>query len=146
MKVRAAELSDADQMATLAASADTAAHWNEHAYSGIFSGSDRVAYVAVSNARVIGFIVAHTVTGECEIENIVVAASQRRQGIGVALVRAVLGLAEAKSATKLLLEVRESNHAARGLYRKLGFNESGLRPGYYSKPDEDAVILTLHLH
>ena len=42
----------------------------------------------------------------------------------------------------LTLEVRASNNAAIGLYEKHGFHRAGLRPGYYQKPKEDAVIMT----
>jgi ribosomal-protein-alanine N-acetyltransferase len=44
-------------------------------------------------------------------------------------------------ATKATLEVRASNVAARQLYAKLGFIESGVRTLYYTQPDEDAIIL-----
>jgi ribosomal-protein-alanine N-acetyltransferase len=53
----------------------------------------------------------------------------------VALVDAALG----ESARHLTLEVRVSNDAALGLYRKLGFASVGLRPGYYR--DEDALVM-----
>jgi ribosomal-protein-alanine N-acetyltransferase len=90
--------------------------------------------------------VAHIVSGEWEIENVVVESRKRRQGIGAALILAVMDAARERSAEKLLLEVRESNHAARGLYRKIGFVETGRRPNYYSAPSEDAILLTLNLH
>ena len=45
----------------------------------------------------------------------------------------------------ITLEVRASNAAARSVYAKMGFNDVGVRPGYYEKPAEDAVIMTLYL-
>jgi [ribosomal protein S18]-alanine N-acetyltransferase len=95
---------------------------------------------------VIGFVVAHVIGEEWEIENLVVAPHSRNQGIGGALVTAVIQVARARSATRLMLEVRESNTAARSLYRKLGFNESGRREDYYSTPAEAAILLALDLH
>ena len=44
-------------------------------------------------------------------------------------------------ATKATLEVRASKTAALALYQRLGFRVAARRPGYYSKPDEDALIL-----
>ena len=44
----------------------------------------------------------------------------------------------------MTLEVRVSNTAARSLYAKKGFSDVGIRPGYYEKPREDAVIMTLY--
>ena len=41
----------------------------------------------------------------------------------------------------LTLEVRASNQAALHLYEKAGFVSSGVRPGYYDEPKEDAVIM-----
>ena len=46
----------------------------------------------------------------------------------------------------LTLEVRASNEAARGLYEKYGFQQAGLRPGYYQHPREDAVIMTRYFN
>lgn len=43
---------------------------------------------------------------------------------------------------EVTLEVRASNHGARAFYRRHGFAETGLRPGYYSDNGEDAVIMT----
>ena len=45
----------------------------------------------------------------------------------------------------LTLEVRQSNIAAQGLYRKYGFEEIGVRKRYYSDNNEDAVIMTKNL-
>jgi ribosomal-protein-alanine N-acetyltransferase len=59
-----------------------------------------------------------------------------------------ISLAEAKAAgaAVAVLEVRASNAAARALYeRKLGFGFLAVREGYYTQPDEDAVVLGLAL-
>ena len=44
-------------------------------------------------------------------------------------------------ASKMTLEVRVSNHQAQNLYRKLGFVERGIRKGYYTDTNEDALIM-----
>ena len=44
-------------------------------------------------------------------------------------------------AREVFLEVRESNRAARALYRDLDFQEVGVRVRYYEKPAEDAVVM-----
>ncbi|HEX7597469.1 MAG TPA: ribosomal-protein-alanine N-acetyltransferase, partial [Polyangia bacterium] len=43
------------------------------------------------------------------------------------------------------LEVRRSNEAALGLYRRFGFVEVGMRPRYYEDNDEDAIVMRLKL-
>jgi len=74
-----------------------------------------------------------------------VAPEQRRSGIGTRLIQEVLLRAEAGGATSVLLEVRESNFAARRLYEKLGFSEKGRRNDYYRDPQEDALLLQIFL-
>ena len=49
------------------------------------------------------------------------------------------------SLARITLEVRKSNTAAIALYEKYGFLSLGIRPGYYERPREDAVIMTLEL-
>jgi hypothetical protein len=66
-----------------------------------------------------------------------------RRGIGNELVKVDETGAENEAATAILLEVRESNLAARGLYEKQGFREVGRRRGYYADPVEDAILYTL---
>jgi ribosomal-protein-alanine N-acetyltransferase len=46
---------------------------------------------------------------------------------------------------EVMLEVREANRSAQAFYRFLGFSEEGRRPGYYSNPVEDAVLMRLGL-
>jgi ribosomal-protein-alanine N-acetyltransferase len=54
--------------------------------------------------------------------------------------RALLDQAERAVASKIFLEVRESNLPARRLYEKHGFHETGRRRGYYQNPAEDAIL------
>ena len=85
------------------------------------------------------------VAGEWEIENVVVATGFLRRGIANELMRVLIQRAKNEAASAILLEVRESNLAARGLYRKHGFREVGRRPAYYNDPAEDAILYTLRL-
>jgi ribosomal-protein-alanine N-acetyltransferase len=87
-----------------------------------------------------GFLVARDLGPEWEIENIVIANSAQRRGLGARLVQEVLERAQTQGTQAVCLEVRESNQAARGLYSKLGFVESGRRKSYYGNPEEDAVL------
>ena len=90
-----------------------------------------------------GFLVARTVEREWEIENIAIAGAARRRGLGSRLLGEFLDLARKRGAESVFLEVRESNRAARALYAKWAFVESGRRNGYYHEPDEDAVVYRL---
>ncbi len=88
----------------------------------------------------IGFLVARNVAPEWELENVVVRAEFRGAGIGTQLLEALLTRARAINSRSIFLEVRESNTAARRLYAKAGFRETGRRKGYYSDPPEDAIL------
>lgn len=79
---------------------------------------------------------------------IAVAKPFLRQGVAEAISRFLID--SRSDITLILLEVRVSNRAARGLYTKLGFREIGLRKNYYA-PDasgfsEDALLMELKLH
>jgi len=124
----------------------TAAHWSQAQYDAILNAphaTGRLILVAETDNKLTGFIVAHTATDEWEIENIVVAESSRRRGIGCELVQALLDAAREQRALAIFLEVRQSNGSASALYRTCGFRETGRRPNYYSCPTEDAILYTL---
>jgi ribosomal-protein-alanine acetyltransferase len=91
-----------------------------------------------------GFLCAKAVAGEWEIENVVVAAEFLRRGIARKLVLELVERAKNGAASTVLLEVRESNRAARRLYEKCGFREVGCRRAYYANPVEDAILYALH--
>jgi [ribosomal protein S18]-alanine N-acetyltransferase len=90
---------------------------------------------------VLGFAIARCATAEWEIENVVVAREKRKRGVGIKIILDLLLQAQSAGATSVLLEVRESNMAARRLYEKLGFSQQGRRGNYYQEPEEDALLL-----
>jgi len=136
----------------------SAAHWTDGYYRQLFraegSGPQRVVLVveapvpaesdsaqaAVSHGEVLGFLVARGVAQEWELENIAVAPSARRQGVGTALVQALLAHVRQADGKAVFLEVRASNLPARELYEKAGFKPAGSRKSYYMGPMEDAVL------
>ena len=91
--------------------------------------------------NVVGYAGLHVVLDEGYIDNVAVEPDARRHGVGSALLEVFCRFGAANLAF-LTLEVRASNEAAIGLYEKHGFHRAGLRPGYYQKPKEDAVIMT----
>ena len=146
MKIRPASKADAAQMHALAQLSDTAAHWRAGAYSQIFDEPGRAAFVAESERGIIGLLVVNTQGRAWEIENLVVRTAERRHGVASQLLEAMMRSARASETTEIMLEVRESNAAARALYGRFGYVEAGRRRAYYSWPLEDAVLLTFSLH
>ena len=91
--------------------------------------------------NILGYAGLHAVLDEGYIDNIAVEEAARRHGVASALLDVFCRFAEVNLAF-LTLEVRKSNAAAIALYEKHGFQQVGLRPGFYQKPREDAVIMT----
>ena len=82
---------------------------------------------------------------EGQITNIAVHPDCRGQGLGLAIVQALIKHAKAERLASISLEVRVSNAPAIALYRKVGFAEVGRRKGFYTRPTEDALIMELKL-
>jgi ribosomal-protein-alanine N-acetyltransferase len=93
--------------------------------------------LAVMDGQVVGFLVYRVTADEREVLNLVVDPGYRCRGVATTLVRT----ATERSPGRWFLEVRESNWAARQLYRKLGFIEVSRRPKYYENPPEHAIVL-----
>ena len=81
---------------------------------------------------------ARAAADELEIHSIAVEKSHRRQGLGMAMVRAL----ETHNANLRVcfLEVRRGNTAARTMYQRCGYLETGTRPRYY-RDGEDAITM-----
>lgn len=88
----------------------------------------------------LGFLVAHHLAPEWELENIVVSSSSQRKGIGRLLLEELFLRAREADNGAVFLEVRESNAAARGFYESAGFRQTGRRKSYYINPLEDAIL------
>jgi len=145
MNVRPATPADIPAMMKLVNHSATAARWSRAHYDQVF-GTDaprRIALIVEESVGIQGFLVAHEVAAEWEIENLAIAGAARRRGLGTRLLGAFLDDARAQGATAVFLEVRESNRAARSLYENWAFVESGRRPAYYTEPQEDAIVYRL---
>jgi len=74
---------------------------------------------------------------DAEVHTIGVDPAHQGRGIGRALLRALLEIADAAHAT-VFLEVRTDNDAAHALYASEGFRVVGLRRRYYAPSGADA--------
>ena len=145
LSIRSATSADLPAMMVLEKHAATAAHWTAQQYEALFRGHspERRALIIEDESGLQGFVIARVVDREWEIENIAVAGPARRRGLGTRLLGELLDQARGRGADAVFLEVRESNRAARALYEKWAFLESGRRPGYYKDPEEDAILYRL---
>jgi len=143
IRVRHAIPADLPGITEIAGQAVTAAQWSQRQYEQIFS-QGRLVLVIEEHDHVAGFLVACGMAGDWEIENIAVADRARRRGLGSRLLNEFLHHVRSSGGMQVALEVRESNHAARALYKKWAFLEAGRRKGYYRDPHEDALIFKLY--
>ena len=134
MKIRAATRDDLAAIAAIQAASPEASQWDPASYL------DYDCLVAIEDDHVAGFLVSRqTAPGEREILNLAVAPFERRRSVGRRLIAAELE----RSRGQWFLEVRESNAAARNLYKACGFQEAGSRDSYYHDPPESGIVMKL---
>ena len=147
-EIRRMAAADVDQVLAIAESLPEAPRWPRSAYLNALNPEStprRIALVAFRTPpdAILGFAVASLLPPQAELETIAVAREGQRQGLGKRLFEALAVELKAASVEELLLEVRASNQTAQVFYRALGFGQTGLRPGYYTEPIEDAVLMQL---
>lgn len=121
--------------------------WSEQIFKDCLDAVSYSCWVCEELDVVVGYSIVSMAVGEAHIMNICVDPEVQKQGVGAKLLDAMIERAR-KKAGRIFLEVRPSNKAAISLYNKRGFNEIGVRKGYYPAVDgyrEDAVMLALDL-
>ena len=119
--------------------------WSEKSVLETVQQKQSVCFAAEKAGHLLGYLLAYHAADEAEIARIVVQKEARRQGAAGKLMQALEHYCEEHKMEKLLLDVRESNEAARSFYTKNGFVEDGIRQGFYVNPSEDAVLMSRQL-
>jgi ribosomal-protein-alanine N-acetyltransferase len=164
ISIRPAVVEDAADVLAIERSCAEAPHWSEAVWAQILVqhsqylrygaqpfGPQRMCFVAEQNEATTGFIVVSAVgvpiagSGVVEMESLVVRQDARRRGVGRSLCVQAVFWAQTMGAVSMQLEVRSASMAAMSLYRSLGFVEQGRRSGYYTNPNDDAVMMELPL-
>jgi ribosomal-protein-alanine N-acetyltransferase len=120
--------------------------WTE----GNFKDSMNSGYICLAmepGKQLMGYAVLMMVLDEAHLLNISIAKSHQGQGWGRYLLVQMMEIGRENGGRNMFLEVRPSNHSALGLYESMGFNEMGIRPGYYPAHNgrEDAVLMGMAL-
>ena len=97
--------------------------------------------VALADGHIAGTCGYTNSCNEAAIDNVVVAEAYQNHGIAQALLTELIKRGEALQVEAFTLEVRVSNAKAIHIYEKFGFRSEGIRPGFYEKPTEDAMIM-----
>ena len=115
--------------------------WDETALFTYLMREDALLYAAREGERLIGFAGLLMAPPEADILDVTVLPEYRRRGVACALLKTLFENAKAHGVDTIFLEVRAGNEPAKALYRKLGFQEAGIRKSYYTNPLEDAVVM-----
>ncbi|MGA2019885.1 MAG: ribosomal protein S18-alanine N-acetyltransferase [Candidatus Sulfotelmatobacter sp.] len=164
MRVRLATRTDISAMWEIERENPASANWSHEHYESLFRTSaaeppprylvlvaedptdSENEQVNAPASPIVGYLAAQCVDSDWELHYVVVAKKSRKSGIATLLLNELIHQARAKNGNAIFLEVRQSNQAARALYRKFGFVETGVRKGYYPTPPEDAILYRLTFH
>ncbi|MBK5294178.1 MAG: GNAT family N-acetyltransferase, partial [Acidobacteriia bacterium] len=134
LRIRPMQTKDLESVGRIQQESRVASEWQPRDYLSCR------ATVAECDGHLCGFLAIWEPTpGEWEVLNLAVGLASRRQGVASRLLEEVVEQVRGE----MFLEVRESNHAARELYRRYQFEEAGVRPGYYNYPPEPAIVMKL---
>ena len=104
------------------------------------------AQVLTHETQLLGYFIVMAGVDEMHLLNITVAPDAHGRGHARFMLGEIVTLCRRAAAKKLWLEVRGSNLRARAIYRRFGFDDIGLRKGYYPAPQgqrEDAIVMGL---
>jgi ribosomal-protein-alanine N-acetyltransferase len=126
--------------------------WKREDYQKIIDSKDLITLVALTNnestvevKKVVGFLLVRLLSVEGEILTFAVKKDFRRKKVASLLIDRLIIEAKLMGVESLFLEVRQSNIPAIKLYLAKGFRKLGLRPYYYTDPEEGAVLMILDI-
>jgi ribosomal-protein-alanine N-acetyltransferase len=122
-----------------------AADWTEASLLESAGWSGSVSLVSARNGEITGFIIGRQLKDEAEILNLAVSPAKRGEGDGRGLLKAAIDEFRARGASRVFLEVRESNETGIAFYEKRGFAKTGRRGRYFRAPDGAAILMKMNL-
>ena len=104
----------------------------------------RVYLVAKVGGQVVGYAGLMITGSDGHITTVAVDPEWQRRGVATRLLLRLSSAAVERGCTGLTLEVRVTNEGAQALYREFGFAPAGMRKGYYTETNEDAIVMWAH--
>lgn len=138
--IRTLRAEDVEEVSILEAKAFSMP-WRAKDFWDMVNRDDSVYVVAIIEDRIVACCGVTNICGDGDINNVVVEESYRHQGIGRYIMKTLMIWGNEIGIENYTLEVRVSNAPAIRLYESLGFISAGIRPGFYEKPLEDAMIM-----
>ncbi|GAA5178282.1 ribosomal protein S18-alanine N-acetyltransferase [Rugosimonospora acidiphila] len=108
--------------------------WNELANGNFY-------LVALEGEEIVGYAGLSVNGREAWVQNIAVRRERQRHGVGRELLEALLAESRRQGASAVLLEVAVNNAPAQRLYEDYGFEQVGVRRGYYQPSNTDALVM-----
>ena len=142
LTIRRAALSDLDEIAAIEQASFTDP-WSRDMLESDLLKENCVYLVAVADDAVCGYADGEDICGDFYVNNIAVAQAFRNRHIAETMLRELIEAARGRRCNFVTLEVRAGNLPAQKLYEKCGFRKVGMRPDYYTRPTENALIYTL---
>lgn len=116
--------------------------WTRSAYLYELTNNDFAHYISVRRGdQILGYAGMWVILDDAHITTLAVHPDYRGRGLGRMIMLEMMRRSIPLGATRMTLEVRNSNLAGRRLYTSLGFVEKGLRKKYYADTNEDAIIM-----
>lgn len=115
--------------------------WSEKQFADLLTRSYTLYYVAERTGEILGFAGLTRLGNEGDVDKVMVRETCRGQGIASLIMEELLEEGRKRGIEEFTLEVRAGNIPAIRLYEKFGFVSEGIRPGFYEKPSEDALIM-----
>jgi [ribosomal protein S18]-alanine N-acetyltransferase len=140
IKIREMRPRDVPQVVAIE-NATSATPWTRAMFMSELGRPGTLDLVADQGGDVLAYVMVSRYADVWHILNLCVREAQRGRGLGGRMLDELFERAARKAHLGFTLEVRVSNEAAIRLYRRKGFLEHGIRPGYYSDNGEDAIIM-----
>ncbi len=115
--------------------------WSRSMFAGELSKPSSVCLGAFEDEILVGYLITSRYVDAWHVMNVAVAPDRQRRGIASALLSRLFELTADDDRRGYTLEVRVSNAGAIALYERLGFEQRGIRRGYYTDNREDALIM-----
>ena len=114
-------------------------------WSELAEPETRFYLVAREVAEIVGYAGLCAYPEESFVQTIAVKRNRQGTGIGTSLLTALIDEARRRDEPMVGLEVRADNQIAQRMYQRFGFEQVGIRKGYYQPSDTDAVLMVLNL-
>jgi [ribosomal protein S18]-alanine N-acetyltransferase len=115
--------------------------WSRSMFAGELAKPASVCLGAFEDDVLLGYLITSRYVDAWHVMNVAVASDRQRRGIASALLGRLFELTADDDRRGYTLEVRVSNSGAIALYERLGFEQRGVRRGYYTDNREDALIM-----